>query len=388
MSENIVVNGVVYNGVDSISMRNGNGETVPFYPDAVRYNEQNLDEAQKAQARKNIGVADGSGVHIGANEPTDGATVWIDTDEEAPQPSVGKDGKDGVDGKDGKSAYQYAVEGGYTGTEADFAAKLAQDIPEAIQADWSANEGEPGHILNRTHYETGKKTRVVLEKTLTIANNQWIDLGRLPLEAGKTYNAVWDGAAYVCEAFVANVMGLDAVCIGNPFLVQTGANNNMPFAFGSFVSQPMSAAAAMANGEHTLKIMEEVAEYHPIPEGALPDILIPKVIKIPAGSFAKDNYTSPITVTSISYDEFAEHLWNGGTVIFDMSEVTTHVNGVIEVFRKQVVDWAFIAEGDLSEKYFRVLLHSTGGWTYNGNSPEPRYFVMQFPNGTWLPPLT
>ena len=31
------------------------------------------------------------------------------------------------DGADGKSAYQYAVDGGYTGTEAEFAAKLAQE---------------------------------------------------------------------------------------------------------------------------------------------------------------------------------------------------------------------------------------------------------------------
>lgn len=29
----------------------------------------------------------------------------------------------------GKSAYQYAVEGGYTGTEAEFAAKMAEEIP-------------------------------------------------------------------------------------------------------------------------------------------------------------------------------------------------------------------------------------------------------------------
>ena len=33
------------------------------------------------------------------------------------------------DGTDGKTAYQYAVEGGYTGTETEFAAKLAQEIP-------------------------------------------------------------------------------------------------------------------------------------------------------------------------------------------------------------------------------------------------------------------
>ena len=35
----------------------------------------------------------------------------------------------GVPGADGKSAYQYAVEGGYTGTEAEFAEKLAEKIP-------------------------------------------------------------------------------------------------------------------------------------------------------------------------------------------------------------------------------------------------------------------
>lgn len=32
----------------------------------------------------------------------------------------------------GKSAYAYAVEGGYTGTETEFAAKLAEEMPEAL----------------------------------------------------------------------------------------------------------------------------------------------------------------------------------------------------------------------------------------------------------------
>lgn len=36
------------------------------------------------------------------------------------------------DGADGKSAYQYAVEGGYTGTEAEFAAKLAEEMPTTL----------------------------------------------------------------------------------------------------------------------------------------------------------------------------------------------------------------------------------------------------------------
>ena len=36
------------------------------------------------------------------------------------------------DGADGKSAYQYAQDGGYTGTEAEFAAKMAQEIPTTL----------------------------------------------------------------------------------------------------------------------------------------------------------------------------------------------------------------------------------------------------------------
>ena len=35
-------------------------------------------------------------------------------------------------GKNGKSAYAYAVEGGYTGTEEEFAAKLAAEMPDAL----------------------------------------------------------------------------------------------------------------------------------------------------------------------------------------------------------------------------------------------------------------
>lgn len=57
MSHNLEVNGTTYNGVDSIAMRNTDGEQVFFYPDAVRYNEQTLTEEQKAQARDNIGAA-------------------------------------------------------------------------------------------------------------------------------------------------------------------------------------------------------------------------------------------------------------------------------------------------------------------------------------------
>lgn len=38
------------------------------------------------------------------------------------------EGPPGADGKDGKSAYEYAQDGGYTGTEEEFAEKLATNL--------------------------------------------------------------------------------------------------------------------------------------------------------------------------------------------------------------------------------------------------------------------
>ena len=58
--------------------------------------------------------------------------------------------KASLKGADGKSAYQYAVDGGYTGTKAEFAAKLAAEIP---QADWNQNDSTAAdYVKNRPFY--------------------------------------------------------------------------------------------------------------------------------------------------------------------------------------------------------------------------------------------
>lgn len=58
-----------------------------------------------------------------------------DTGAQGPQGETGPAGADGATGADGKSAYQYAVEGGYTGTEEEFAVKLAEEnIPNLSTA--------------------------------------------------------------------------------------------------------------------------------------------------------------------------------------------------------------------------------------------------------------
>lgn len=56
MAENVVINDTTYNGVDALSLVRSDGSVATFYPDAVRYNTQNLTEAQKVQACENIGI--------------------------------------------------------------------------------------------------------------------------------------------------------------------------------------------------------------------------------------------------------------------------------------------------------------------------------------------
>lgn len=52
-----------------------------------------------------------------------------------PAGQKGDKGDTGATGADGKSAYAYAVEGGFTGTEAEFAAKLAQETYSKSEID-------------------------------------------------------------------------------------------------------------------------------------------------------------------------------------------------------------------------------------------------------------
>lgn len=62
----------------------------------------------------------------------------------------GKDGApgvDGADGQDGKSAYEYAQDGGYTGTEEEFATKLAQENPTTQEFEQLSSE-----IANMSKY--------------------------------------------------------------------------------------------------------------------------------------------------------------------------------------------------------------------------------------------
>lgn len=70
------------------------------------------------------------------------------------QGETGPAGKDGENGENGKSAYQYAVDGGYTGTETDFAKKLAEDSGNVFFVRLDITDDEYSAVADKTIAET------------------------------------------------------------------------------------------------------------------------------------------------------------------------------------------------------------------------------------------
>lgn len=68
-----------------------------------------------------------NGATITITDKNGTTTATVTNGKDGADGNPGADGSPGKDGADGKSAYQYAQDGGYTGTEAEFAAKLAQE---------------------------------------------------------------------------------------------------------------------------------------------------------------------------------------------------------------------------------------------------------------------
>ena len=141
--------------------------------------------------------------------------------ETGPAGADGKDGLDGTPGADGKTAYAYAVEGGYTGTEEEFAAKLAEEIyPGAYPVvDMTANTAE---LAPNTYYRWGEISALTITlgaeisgitneycfefvsgetaTTLTVPDTiSWVQ--EPSIEAGKTYQvSILNGIGVICGA--------------------------------------------------------------------------------------------------------------------------------------------------------------------------------------------
>ena len=82
----------------------------------------------------------------------------------------------------------------------------------AEEPNWNAAEGEPGHVLNRTHWEEVSTAELMPETTITFySGNQRQFEEPLGIVPGKTYIVNFDGVEYTCKAF--------SIALGGPYKV-------------------------------------------------------------------------------------------------------------------------------------------------------------------------
>ena len=104
----------------------------------------------------------------------------------------GSKGSTGPAGADGKSAYAYAVDGGYTGTEEEFAAKLAADY---IPAPATAEVGQT--IVVKAVDESGKPTEwAAADMPGGGGASEWTEIGEITL----------DGTEFIISAYSDGVV--------------------------------------------------------------------------------------------------------------------------------------------------------------------------------------
>ncbi len=156
----------------------------------------------------------------------------------------------------------------------NMASAVSQDLASVTTgaADWDANEGEMGHVQNRTHWKeyVSKQEILVEETSVSFPSNMtsMYGIGTDNVSAGKTYIVHWNGTIYRCTAFYAS----QSTFLGNGFLAGSGDDTGEPFCM-----EMLSATSAfiMKNSKsaETVKIKietPEVVECHPFEEEFLP----------------------------------------------------------------------------------------------------------------------
>ena len=130
----------------------------------------------------------------------------------------GQNGKDGEPGKDGKSAFQYAQEGGFTGTEIEFAEKLANPSGAVSYND----------LEDRPFYEEGSSTEILPLTTIPLeVAEDGVSVGMLAdpiaITNGKTYTVTWCGTEYKCVAQAFEMEGIPISVLGDLNVAINGA---------------------------------------------------------------------------------------------------------------------------------------------------------------------
>ena len=180
-------------------------------------------------------------IHIGTEAPTNGETVWIDTDEEPEE------------------------NGGSGGTSIDVTAEVGQTIVvKEVDANGKPTKWESADYQPRTHWPG--ETVVIPETTLAVEDNFVGIETDFNYVVGKEYKVTFNGVEYLCTAFDAGAKlgaedGEVVPAIGNVDMLDGTGDNGIPFA--SLFDGILVFAVFDGSASVTLSVAEIV--YNPIP---------------------------------------------------------------------------------------------------------------------------
>lgn len=114
----------------------------------------------------------------------------------------------------------------------------------AVPANWQAAEGEPGHVLNRTHWTEVTEDEILLETTVELdeSGQSFLPEPVLSVVIGEEYTVTWNGTEYKC---VAQGIDSDIPGIGNVGVISGGEDTGEPFAIACF-SEEVAAEQGVA----------------------------------------------------------------------------------------------------------------------------------------------
>lgn len=206
-------------------------------------NAENLNKLEQGVADLHTAMEDipvGSGIHIGADEPQNGETVWIDTDEEPEASGI------------------------------DVTAEVGQTIiAKAVDENGKPTEWESAGYQPRTHWMESEH-KVLLDTTVTTSNSMAYLIQKTELQEGQICTVTFGGQQYSCTCrhlvyyhnlclAIGNSYPLDGNNTGEPFLVIY-----LPLMNATYV------VVLLQDGEYSIKVEGEVKTYRTIPSAFLP----------------------------------------------------------------------------------------------------------------------
>lgn len=293
-----------------------------------------------------VGPVGPAGVHVGTEAPTDGQTVWIDTDEEPEEEPEESGTKIDVIANVGQVIAVKAVGADSKPTEFE-----AVDLPKVTPPDFSANEGEEGYIKNRTHYidENGivhKLSNKYIDADWMATSEDFIDPSiiipeqkvtstwsnrQMDIQPGIIYDVHINGVVYPCEAL--NKSG--GIILGNNTAMTL---NDYPFcifwaggtATGGmfFHNNTLESPIYMKVTGHSYTV------YNKLPEEFLPEC----VVKTVNGSKPdeKGNVTVEIPEGGGGIPYIVGNSTTAGTWTGECAEITEYYEGLTVLYKLNV----------------------------------------------------